>query len=211
MFEMSIKFANLCENECSAENIQEIIKQFGCFMSLAGEKRGYDHDFYDSKGNLIVLTIELTHLDSKKANPDKTFLPGDPDHKRHLWQAILRIKEELAMWFDGFIENKVPFDKLKSLFLEINPSLVVLAEGKTPWQPQMGMTLGSGSLREFVLAREILLTFSRGKGEQFKRIRKCPECGKYFFAHDVRKTFCSPHCKGANFYRINKKRSRPSK
>ena len=205
MFEMSIKFANLCESECNAENIQEIVKQFGCVTSLGGEKRGYDHELYDGKGNLIVLTPELAHLDSKGANPDRTFLPGEPDYKRHLWHEVRRIKEELVIWFEGFIDDNVPFDKLKALYLEIKPTLVPITEGKTMWQPEMGMTMGSGSLREFVLAHEILLTFFLGKGEQFQRIRKCLECGSYFHAADIRKKFCSTSCKGNNFYRLKKK------
>jgi len=202
MLKIAMQIANMTEEQCTAENIQSIVMRCGYYQSMAGEERGFELGMFDCEGNLLVLTENDFHRNLK----EKVFFPGDPNYNNLLWQEIGRIKKELVELFDSFIDDNVPFSKLEAICKEISPKVVFYAPGANEWDPQMGMTFDNRTLRNFVLSQEIIWPFFRYEGEQFKRVGRCPECGTYFFADNIRKMFCSASCKGHNFYRTKKEK-----
>ncbi len=207
MLEFAIAIANMARKECTAEYVQELIKEHGYYCSMAGEKLGYEEFFHDKDGKWIILSSLETYQSIKDSSPGRVVMPYEANYELALWTEISRIQDELILWFDDFIEGIVPFERLSNLCNDISPKVIVYGPGADQWHPDMGMTFSSKTLFDYILSREIIWPFFRKEGGSFKRVRKCPECGKYFYAEDTRKVFCSGQCKGLNFYRAKKNKS----
>ena len=206
MFELSLTILNMKKEECTAERVFEIHKTFPIEVSRQYSVEGFESVLHTQDQKWLFLHHEEGFVSDKEALPDVFFLPSDEGYDNLLWSEISLIQAELRIWFDSFIDGIIPFERLQETCSKIEPILFVSSKGENPWKPIMGVWGKTRTLLDFILMNEIIGTFYSGLGEQFQRIRICPECGNYFYAQDIRKIFCTQDCKGANFYRLKRKK-----
>lgn len=207
MFELSMAIVNMGKAECTPERVLQLHKDNQVYFSQAGYEAGYEDKLITRDKKWLFLIPTEKFCDFKIASPDAIFYPADPEHSNMLWDEIKAVKDELTSLFDSFIDGQVPSSRFDELCDEFSIKFKVFENKTNPWQPNIKPSDdGIATFFEYVLCHEILFKFLSSEGEQFKRIRRCPECGKYFFAEDSRKIFCSSQCKGNNFYRLKMKK-----
>ena len=124
----------------------------------------------------------------------------DKNGEAYLPQIITQAVERVRVWMDDFIAiGDIPSQRVEETLSDLKPTMATfVSRGK--WFGSCEVKIRAG-FADALIFHEIVLPILSGKGEMFSRIRKCPECGAYFYASDIRKTFCSVKCRNANAYK----------
>lgn len=216
MFELALEIANMTEKRCTPEELVRLMAIHKIYRTEAGERQGFDTSFATEQGNVYLTLPEpgiVKMVNRYRSDPDcdhqhDVLLPSDEGYRQKLWERVRAIRDEIRSWFDDFIENEcVDFQRVKDCMKDMTIKVVAYAETDDPWQPDMGMSFDHGTLKSYIISHEIIWTLYRNAGNEFQRIRRCPECGKYFYAKDLRKVFCSTKCRNANAYKLRKEQN----
>lgn len=204
MLDLSLRIANMTPKDCTVDAVLEIIKESGHIPNAKG-----DYNLYFRDGEKIIfLSVDDFSVLAAARHPDNSALPSDKNYHEVLWGAISNIQAEIRFFFDAFNNGDVPIEAVQSLYDELDVKTVLIENADNKWLPHKAMDANVKTLRNHLLATEIVWPFFKDRSEAFQRVRRCPECGKYFYAKDIRKIFCSQDCKGANFYRLKKKKQK---
>ena len=205
--ELGLYLANMEEKDCDRRELLQMMAKYGIYPTVAGQKRGFENSIYCEDGKIIALIDDdaYSHLIKNLGNvtgEKLVFLPSDKDYGDFLWHCIENVRDELREWYDSMIENNgVNFEHINKTTSALKIRIMAISPTSDPWQPQMGMEFDSSTFKAFVISREIILPLFRNEGHEFQRIRRCPECGTYFYAKDIRKVFCSNGCRSTNAYK----------
>ena len=203
MFDLAIEITNMKKSECTPQAIQNLFARYGISYTQKGADVGYeDHWFGD--GKYIFFDRENPFYKKLAATPEgttiltskiPTYAPGDEHFAEVLWAAVSNVQEKIRAFFDKFIQDDPATEELKKICDNYRMRIFFHGVTDNPWRPSLGMLYDNSSVERYIISHEIVATFYRGEGELFQRIRRCPECGNYFYAKDVRKTYCSEKCR----------------
>ncbi|QTO41333.1 hypothetical protein [Desulfovibrio desulfuricans] len=201
--ELGLYLANLKEADCNQRDLLKIMAAHGIFHTVAGQKRGFETSIFAENGHQYSLVEDEYAVEMKKAfGPEFMTLPSDEGYQAGLWACVGAVGAELRSWYDGIAaEGGFDVARVQELTSNLNVRVAVLSKTPDPWQPQMGMNFDGSNFKTIVLSREIVFPLFRNEGHEFQRIRRCPECGTYFYAKDIRKVFCSNGCRSTNAYK----------
>ena len=202
MFKLSFRILTFTQETATLSEVKKLLEDFSTELNLEKESDCFFSAVADT-GKLILFYPEMDQPGGKRMNGG--VYCDDPGFNAFLWKAIQAIQEELKEWFDDFIYGKVSVPRLQELQKNMKMEYLIIDSGD-PFSPSIFPNVLTSDIKFRVLAHEILDHFIKGNGHLFKRIRRCPECGTYFFAEDIRKMFCSTDCKGHNFYKTNRKK-----
>ena len=125
--------------------------------------------------------------------------PGEPGFSEKLWEAISPARDELTFWFEEFSQERVSFNRLKTLCEELKPRIIAYSEEEDKWSPNMGLSFPQNNdLRSYALTHCIISSFFRGEGHNFERIKRCRFCEKFFWEGRKGREFCSDGCRNKN-------------
>lgn len=202
MFDLAIEIANMKKSECTPQAIQNLFARYGIYRSQKGQEVGYESSWFDDNIFIFFNKEDTLYkaLAANKAIPGQEdgcayYAPGDKHYAEVLWAKVSDVQEKIRALFDKFIHGDPATEELKEICDNYKMRICFYAVTENPWRPNLGMIYDDSSVERYIISHEIIAIFYRGEGELFQRIRRCPECGKYFYAKDVRKTYCSEKCR----------------
>lgn len=124
----------------------------------------------------------------------------DANGDAYLSQLIAQSAGRVREWLNDFIYlGDIPSLRVEETLNDLKPTMAAFV-GRGKWFGSCEVKIRAG-FADALIFYEIVLPILSGKGEMFSRIRKCPECEKYFFAKDIRKMFCSNGCRSTHAYK----------
>lgn len=209
MFDLAIEIANMKQEECSEKSIQNLFARHGIWASEDGYERGFEPYWWNNDGNekgvyALFFDSQIAHdhiiyTTSKKIEKEqkikRALAPGEQGFDGSLWRVVSEVQAEIRNLFNEFISGYPCPEKIKKLFKDLSLKVRYIDNPEDKWSPVIELEGDHKSVKNLILSREIIFPFYRGEGHLFQRIRRCPECGNYFFAKDVRKTYCSEKCR----------------
>ena len=181
------------------------------YYSVAGGKRGWE-DRARVRGDerFWCLTDEAVEIskDLKKVAPDYFVSPDEGEKWSDLWKRLEGLQGEYRLFLDKCIKGELDLGFLNNRIQQVRASSGLdfeLVADVNPWTPFTFWRFYEGTLEDAIETRGLIRPFLYGEGERFSRIRKCPECGKYFEPKSLKARYCSVSCKNAANYRALKK------
>jgi len=205
--DLAIEIANMKQEDCTARNIQNLIARHRMWVSQAGYEAGYETYWWDKneKGeelSLLFYTPQPGSLFGKVREMQRpgcgyiVLCPGDDNYEATLWEAVSSVQKTIRALFDNFISGLPDIEMLQTLCKQMSLQ-PFFEKTNNPWIPQIVAPVDRSTATKLILSREIVIPFIHGIGENFQRIRCCPECGDYFYAKDIRKTYCEEKCRNS--------------
>ena len=199
---LALDLANLKKEDCVPEVLQALISEYDIRTGFGNRLRPDNFIFPRDKSRkqIIYLTDVPAELFAERVG-----LPSDPDHLSNIWEVVLEVKEELVKILGGFAEGRmVDLDWLTKAYWNTTEMNVFKMSGDNDWIPEF-IPFNIKDIYSFydaVLRKAIVDVFLARKGEDFKRVRRCSyeKCGQFFFAADLRKSFCGSTCKNKSNY-----------
>jgi len=146
--------------------------------------------------------------DMKQLAPDIIVSPDEGEKWNDLWERFEDLQGEYRNFLDRCIGGQLDIRFLNKRVQEVRASSGLdfeLVPDVNPWTPLIYWKLYEGTLEDAIEARCLIRPFLRGEGAQFSRIRRCPECEKYYAPKSLKGIYCSTSCKNAANYRAAKK------
>lgn len=216
MFSLAIELSNIKKSECKHPAIRNMFARHNLYVSQAGAEAGSEHYWWTGEKNKGIAFIFLERPASddivyemglaaeKETGKKRMLCPGDEGYNEYLWDKVSNVQEKIRVFFDKFIQGDPATEEFQKLCDEYHMKIRFRDATDDPWIPSLEMTYDDTSTERLIISREIVATFYNGLGPLFQRIRRCPECGDYFYAKDIRKTYCSEKCRNTMNNRIRR-------
>jgi hypothetical protein len=189
-----VSLVNLKKTETLRQDLQKIFVDFG--ISTGDSMR--PDNLIRSKDNSQIFFLSDFSNENRR---DGVIFPGDDGFDDGLWASVEEIQEEAERILGNFADEK-PVDTawLSKLFIDtadknfFEPDPIdELNLNFIPVKPAKNL-----SFYNAVLRFGLVDFFIRGEGREFRRIRRCRNCGTFFFAKDLRRIFCTTRCKNSH-------------
>lgn len=206
MFELGLEFANIEREDCTAPKMLRIFATHGIYFTKKGQQDGFEQWFYYNCMHIALINdcAFINDIRSKQNTVrlrETTAIPSDSWYDESLWEAVSTVQSQLRAFYDEAIKyDRIPIDTVRAIYNDLKPPVYISGSTEDPWQVEIGIDCRRNNLLELILSQEIVEPIYKGLGREFQRIRRCPKCGRYFYAKDIRKLFCSTKCKNAHMY-----------
>jgi len=203
MFRLSLELANLEKGEKVPQTLQKLLVDHN--ICTSGGLR--PDNFVTSRD--CKTKYYLSDPPAENVRPEGAVLPGDPGYFDGLWRTVVDVQEELIRVLSRFSEGRmIETSWLDEVFWSTANRKFFKSDGDEDWNPScVAIALAENlSFYHVILRRAIVDIFLRGEGIGFKRIRRCPNCNKFFRARDLRMIFCGVSCKNDHFYKRARER-----
>lgn len=214
MFNISKDFANMKEEDCTPSNLLKIFAINEIVLSSDDWNSTFNtHAIFDKYHIYLTEPSQKTREYREKIKNDKInykfpmVFPDDNDYKKILLSEVKSIRDEVRTWFDFIIKNQ-SIDESKLNDFMINHNMQLNTTGLIDkFEPDFYISPCFDNLKSFIISHDLILPLYKGYGKDFKRIKRCPECKKYFYAKDLRQIFCGIECKNTNYYKNKKEKN----
>jgi len=203
--ELLLRFANMREEDCTPEWLLGLYKEFGIMHSMAGDTRGYEH-FIITSGmpgyRFFMVDDDPTPLEMEVFGLRRVS-SLDVRFQLLLWPQLSKCRDAIRQQLDNYASGIIDIDYLNSL---MGDTTFRFSSSLDTWKPKLeSKGYSTGTIEDYICKLEIIDMFLCARGDEFSRVRKCANCGKYFYAtHKNNRLFCSKQCKSAYHYRPTK-------
>ena len=197
MFDLAIEISNMTQDDCTPNKMLSLFARHQFYCSEYGSRQGFEEYAYVGGRYFLFKEGAFPPAEASKF----TVFPSQSDFSTLLWNEIKEFQQELREIFDSIIENKQLLPNIARKLVDGLELRLKTIQTDDKFQYRFEFETESSTFEWHVLAREFALPLYHGEGDKLARIRKCPECGTYFYAPDIRKTFCSVKCRNANAYK----------
>lgn len=197
MFDLAIEISNMTQDDCTPDKMLSLFVRHKFYQTVSGARRGFEEHVYI--GGRYFLFREGAFPPAELMG--NTVSHSDSQFSSLLWNEIEKFQKKIHTIFDSIIVNKRLLPDIVERFVNDLSLRLKAMRAVDKFKYEFTLDTTSPEFEHDVLAREFAIPLYHGEGEKLARIRKCPECGTYFYAPDIRKTFCSVKCRNANAYK----------
>lgn len=199
--DLLLDFLNLDEEDMTPEGLGRFYAAQGIRHSLAGDARGHEAWLRTTQAPDLCFPFAEDE-DLKRLWGESYVSPTAEAFKAILRPLLVQSRDKLRAIVDQFSAGNVDLGVLISLLHESGIEGFTFLDSGDKWKPTVDYIYKASSIEQHVIAQGVIAPFFYGRGEEFSRVRKCQECGKYFFAKYKNKTFCSKKCINSYNYRV---------
>jgi hypothetical protein len=160
-------------------------------------------DFRNEGGPEFCLKEYQRESDSIHGRYDPTIYLDDKEFPK-LWEWIGEMKDGFKAFINGCRDGALDYEFLNHLFVCAMFNRQKFVPSAHPLRPTLILFEPGPDDFYGLVAVDVLNDFLQGRGEDYKRICPCSNCGKYTAGRSTKRVFCSIFCRNQLHYKNRK-------